>query len=156
MILKGKFLALSHNQNNQVMKPIKTSGIILGITLTIEGLLVLVRPTLAISSIEQRQAISTNQKDAERFLNQGINKIERSDYQGNKQWIWLARNVKIREIVMVHVGDRSSEGVRKLWRLLPSLYRQCAVSYTDFWSAHKQVFLPSVTKPWGKKQVNYI
>lgn len=27
-----------------------------------------------------------------------------------------------------------------LWDALPKLYRQCAVSYTDFWSAYKDIF----------------
>lgn len=62
--------------------------------------------------------------------------------QGNKQWIWLALDVDTREIIGVHVGDRSEEGARKLWVSLPSVYRQCAVAYTDFWSAYALV-LPS-------------
>jgi IS1 family transposase len=37
----------------------------------------------------------------------------------------------------VHVGDPGSEqGARELWASLPSVYRQCAVTYTDFWSAY--------------------
>jgi insertion element IS1 protein InsB len=30
--------------------------------------------------------------------------------KGDKQWIWLAIDVETREIVGVHVGDRSEEG----------------------------------------------
>jgi insertion element IS1 protein InsB len=29
---------------------------------------------------------------------------------------------------------------RKLWNSLPPVYRQCAVAYTDFWSAYGAVF----------------
>jgi len=35
--------------------------------------------------------------------------------KGNKQWIWLALDVKTREIVGVHVGERSEQGARQLW-----------------------------------------
>ena len=62
--------------------------------------------------------------------------------KGNKQWIWLALEVKTREIVGVYVGDRSREGARGLWQSLPAVCRQCAVCYSDFWSAYEEV-LPS-------------
>ena len=52
--------------------------------------------------------------------------------KGNKQWIWLALDVETKEIIGVHVGDRSREGARKLWQSLPPVYRQCAVCYSDF------------------------
>jgi insertion element IS1 protein InsB len=60
--------------------------------------------------------------------------------KGNKQWIWLAIDVDTREIVGVHIGDRSAQGGQKLWNSLPSVYRQCAVAYTDFWNAYSVVF----------------
>jgi IS1 family transposase len=78
--------------------------------------------------------------------------------KGKKQWIWLALDVKTREIVGVHIGDRSEAGARKLWESLPPVYRQCAVVYTDFWQAYNCV-IPnrrhqSVGKETGK--TNYI
>lgn len=57
-------------------------------------------------------------------------------HKNNKQWIWLALDVKTRENVVVYVGDlatpasqagRSRKGAKKLWQSLPSVYRQCAV-----------------------------
>lgn len=60
----------------------------------------------------------------------------------NKQWIWLALDADTREIVGVWIGDRSRSSAKKLWQSLPSVYRQCAVCYTDFWEAYAQV-LPS-------------
>ncbi|MDV2997370.1 MAG: IS1 family transposase ISLysp1 [Chroococcidiopsis sp. SAG 2025] len=59
--------------------------------------------------------------------------------KGNKQWIWLALDVKTREIVGVFVGARSRSGADGLWQSLPGVYRQCAICYTDFWSAYEQV-----------------
>jgi len=40
----------------------------------------------------------------------------------------------------VSVGDRSREGAQGLWDSLLGVDRQCAVSYTDFWSADNEVF----------------
>ncbi len=40
--------------------------------------------------------------------------------KSNKQWIWLALDVKTREIVGVHVGDRSRNGAQGLWDAEPS------------------------------------
>lgn len=53
----------------------------------------------------------------------------------NKQWIWLALDELTREIIGVHIGERSEKGAKQLWASLPSVYRQCAVADTDFWSA---------------------
>ena len=53
----------------------------------------------------------------------------------NKQWILLAIDVSTKEIVGVYIGKRYQAGAQGLWDSLPPVYRQCAVSYTDFWSA---------------------
>ena len=47
----------------------------------------------------------------------------------NKQWVWLALDIKNREIVGVYIGDRSKEAAKGLWMSLPPVYRQCAVCY---------------------------
>ncbi len=47
-----------------------------------------------------------------------------------------------REIVWMHVGNRDRTGAKALWNSLPPIYRQCAVCYTDFWSAYEQI-IPS-------------
>ena len=71
--------------------------------------------------------------------------------KGNKQWIWFALDVVTREIVGVHVGARSEEGAQQLWDSLPSVYRQCAVAYTDFWEAYRCVFPKERHKAVGKE-----
>jgi IS1 family transposase len=82
--------------------------------------------------------------------------------KGNKQWIWLALDVQTREIVGVYVAivlhtvQRTIEedGAQGLWESLPAVYRQCAVAYTNFWSAYKEIFPSkrhqSVSKDSGK------
>ena len=76
----------------------------------------------------------------------------------NKQWIWLALDVTTREIVGVHVGDRSRKGARQLWQSLPPVYRQCAVCYSDFWEAYEQVIPSKRHRAVGKEtgKTNYI
>ena len=76
----------------------------------------------------------------------------------NKKWIWLALDRNTRQIVGVNVGKRDLSGAKGLWKSLPAVYRQCAVSYTDYWEAYKGV-LPSkrhkaVSKDSG--QTNHI
>ena len=61
-------------------------------------------------------------------------------FKGNKQWIWLAIDTLTKEIVGVYIGQRDENGARQLWNSLPPVYRQCAVSYTDFWNAYSAVF----------------
>lgn len=62
--------------------------------------------------------------------------------KGNKQWLWLALDAQTRKIVGVHIGNRSAKSAQALWQSLPPAYRQCAVVYSDFWSAYAEV-LPS-------------
>ena len=75
-------------------------------------------------------------------------------HKGNKQWVWLALDKETKEIVGVYIGERSSEGAQGLWDSLPAVYRQCAVSYTDFWEAYAGIFPATrhraVTKETGK------
>ena len=74
--------------------------------------------------------------------------------KNNKQWVWLALDWKSGEIVGCYVGERSSQGAAGLWQSLPGVYRQCAVCYTDFWSAYEKIFPAprhrSVSKKSGK------
>ncbi len=76
----------------------------------------------------------------------------------NKQWIWLAIDVSTKEIVGVYIGKRDQAGAQGLWDSLPPVYRQCAVSYTDFWSAYVTVFPQKRHKAVGKEtgMTNYI
>jgi IS1 family transposase len=50
----------------------------------------------------------------------------------------------------VYVGDRSRESAQGLWDSLPGVYRQCAVSYTDFWEAYEAIFPAQRHRPVGK------
>ncbi|MEO0687300.1 MAG: IS1 family transposase [Cyanobacteria bacterium J06649_11] len=73
------------------------------------------------------------------------------DNKGNKQWVWLALDARTREIVGVYIGDRNEQAARKLWSSLPPVYRQCAVAYTDFWSAYGAVFPSQRHQAVGKE-----
>lgn len=78
--------------------------------------------------------------------------------KGNKQWIWLAINRDTREIVGVHIGNRSRAGAQALWDSLPPVYRQYAVCYSDFWEAYQTVLPSQRHRAVGKDsgQTNHI
>jgi IS1 family transposase/transposase-like protein len=78
--------------------------------------------------------------------------------KGNKQWIWLAIDGFTKEIVGVYIGKRDQTSAQGLWDSLPAVYRQCAVSYTDFWTAYGIVFPQKRHRAVGKDtgQTNYI
>ncbi|MBD2258613.1 IS1 family transposase [Pseudanabaena sp. FACHB-2040] len=78
--------------------------------------------------------------------------------KANKQWIWLALDRSTREIVGVHIGDRSQEGAKALCSSLPPVYRQCAVCYSDFWQAYQAVLPSKRHRAVGKDsgQTNHI
>ncbi len=56
-----------------------------------------------------------------------------SGHGGDQQWVWLALDREMREIVGCHVGRRDASGVKAFWASWPPVYRQCVVCYTDFW-----------------------
>ena len=62
--------------------------------------------------------------------------------KGNKQWVWLALDVQTREISEFTSATVAPNQHSWLWQSLPPVYRQCAVIYSDFWSAYAEV-LPS-------------
>ena len=73
------------------------------------------------------------------------------EMKSNKKWIWLAIDVDTKKIVGVFVGSRDREGAQGLWDSLPPVYRQCAVCYTDFWSAYNEIFPQKRHKAVGKE-----
>lgn len=92
-------------------------------------------------------------------------------FVGSKQqkvWIWLAIDRLTKEIVGVHIGSRDRRSApapkehraaaRKLWDSLPSVYRQCATCYTDFWEAYQGILPTKRHQPVGKEtgQTNHI
>jgi IS1 family transposase len=78
--------------------------------------------------------------------------------KSNKKWIWLAIDVDSKQIVGVYVSSRDRIGAKGLWDSLPPVYRQCAVCYTDFWSAYEEIFPTKRHKAVGKEsgKTNYI
>ena len=70
----------------------------------------------------------------------------------NKQWVWLALDADSREIIGVKVGDRSRQSAKQLWQSLPTVYRQCAVCYTDFWEAMNRCYPASDIEPLARKR----
>lgn len=78
--------------------------------------------------------------------------------KSNKQWVWLAIDRETREVIGVYVGDRSAQSAQALWDSLPPVYRQCAVSYTDFWEAYNSIFPSKRHRAVGKEtgQTNHI
>ena len=71
--------------------------------------------------------------------------------KANKQWVWLAIDRDTREIIGIYVGDRSAESAKALCDSLPPVYRQCAVSYTDFWDAYAAIFPSKRHRAVGKE-----
>ncbi|XGW00689.1 MAG: IS1 family transposase [Leptolyngbya sp. BL-A-14] len=72
------------------------------------------------------------------------------DDKGKEQWVWLALDVRTREIVGCHIGDRAGEFAKALWQSLPAVYRQCAVCYTDFWVSYPVALPHKRHRPVGK------
>lgn len=76
----------------------------------------------------------------------------------NKKWIWLAIDRTTKQIVGFHVGNRTRNDAKKLWKFLPGVYRQCAVCFTDYWESYEKVIPKCRHRPVGKEtgQTNHV
>src|SRR5512135_2198283 len=52
-------------------------------------------------------------------------------HKKNKQWLWLAMDVKTKQVIAFSVGDRSKRSARKRWKAIPDRYKQNALFYTN-------------------------
>ncbi|MCZ6677977.1 MAG: IS1 family transposase [Candidatus Poribacteria bacterium] len=59
--------------------------------------------------------------------------------KANKPWRGMALVVKSRLFVAFHVGDRSRQSAKALWKSIPQNYRNHATFYTDGWQAYEGV-----------------
>jgi IS1 family transposase len=71
--------------------------------------------------------------------------------KANKQWIWLAMDVKTRQIIAFHVGDRSRKSARQLWGKIPKAYRRYATFHTDQYVVYKGVVPAAQHRAISKK-----
>jgi len=49
----------------------------------------------------------------------------------NKPWLWLAMDVKTRQIIAFHVGDRSRQRAWQWWGKILKMYRRYATFHPD-------------------------
>jgi IS1 family transposase len=59
--------------------------------------------------------------------------------KNNKQWIWIALDSETRQVIAFYLGDRSKESARKLWNLIPEIYRKNSIFYTDQYESYTGV-----------------
>jgi insertion element IS1 protein InsB len=59
--------------------------------------------------------------------------------KANKQWIWIAMDATTRQIIALHVGDRSHTSGKALWDDIPEGYREHATFHTDQYEVYKGV-----------------
>ena len=71
--------------------------------------------------------------------------------KANTQWMWLAMDVKTRQIIAFHVGDRSRKSAKKLWAKMPVAYRQQATFSTDQYVVYEGGIPPAQHRAITKK-----
>ena len=54
----------------------------------------------------------------------------------NKRWIWLILERRTRQIIALHIGDRSQQSAEALWAKVPPEVKACALVLTDRWEAY--------------------
>jgi insertion element IS1 protein InsB len=71
--------------------------------------------------------------------------------KANKPWLWIAMEAKTRQVIAVHVGDRSRETAKELWAKMPLVYREQARFHTDPYEAYQGVIPPAQHKAITKE-----
>jgi IS1 family transposase/transposase-like protein len=56
--------------------------------------------------------------------------------KANKRWIWLILERRTRQIIALHIGDRSQKSADALWAKVPSAVKAQALVLTDRWEAY--------------------
>jgi insertion element IS1 protein InsB len=59
--------------------------------------------------------------------------------KANKQGLWLAMDTPTRQVIALHVGDRSRNSAEPLWANIPAAYREQATCYPDQSNAYTGV-----------------
>jgi len=59
--------------------------------------------------------------------------------KANRPWIWLAMDAATRQMIALHVGDRSRDRANELWAKIPGVYREQATCHTDQYAPYKSV-----------------
>ena len=57
----------------------------------------------------------------------------------NKQWIWLALNPNNRQITAFHIGGRGKKDAQIFYEKIPSIFKENASFFTDYWAAYAAV-----------------
>ena len=78
--------------------------------------------------------------------------------KSNKQWIWIALDAKSKQVIAFHVGDRSRNSAKALWKKIPETYRKNATFYTDLYDSYEGVIPKEQHKrvPKGSGKTNHI
>ena len=69
----------------------------------------------------------------------------------NKRWVWLVLERRTRQIVALHIGDRSQDSARALWAKVPSAIKVRELVLTDCWDAYA-VAIPAAQHVACEKQ----
>ena len=69
--------------------------------------------------------------------------------KANKRWVWIALCRNTRQVVAFVIGDRSAATCRRLWKQIPTTYKQ-AHCYLDFWEAYQKVIPEDQQRACGK------
>jgi IS1 family transposase len=71
--------------------------------------------------------------------------------RANKRWIWLVLERRTRQIMALHIGDRSQDSALAVWAKMPLAVKAQALVLTDCWDAYA-VAIPAAQHVACEKQ----
>ena len=68
----------------------------------------------------------------------------------NKRWLWLMLERRTRQIIALHIGDRSQDSAVALWAKVPLAIKAQALVLTDCWDAYALAIPTNQTRRLSK------
>lgn len=80
--------------------------------------------------------VTPNAKEIEIFCIEADELWSFVERRENKRWIWLIFERRTRQIIALHIGDRSQDSAIALWAKVPFSIKARALVLTDCWDAY--------------------
>ena len=89
-----------------------------------------------LSTPEDLQFVAPSAAEIELFCVEADELWSFVEKRENKRWIWLILERRTRQIIAVHIGDRSQKSAIALWAKVPLIIKTQALVLTDCWDAY--------------------
>jgi len=75
------------------------------------------------------------------------------DQKKNRKWVWIALDIRTRQVIALHIGGRKKTDAEMLWEVIPEEFKEQGDFYTDQHDAYQGAFPQDRLHQYKKKAV---